>query len=78
MKIKQFRDLLVDLPDDTEVVVSAPDHSYQRADGVYVTEAVDYNVKNRRSHLGEYYGSPNEIDFNETPDAAVIKVVVLS
>ena len=55
MKLKKLRELIKDLPDDTEVVCPGSDHSYNRASAWEATAAV---------HGGDFYeqdpGAPDE------------------
>lgn len=66
MNVGQLKKLIAELPDDTVILVSAPDHSYRECD-LRPIEAAEPSEKKRRRGWGEsthyeWYGDKSHYD----------------
>lgn len=70
MNLREFRALTANFPDDVELVLPAPDHSYERVSGVDLVEAEVFGAQRK---LLEYAGAAN-LSSAASPIAHVVLV----
>lgn len=74
MNVGNLKRLLADVPDDTEVVLPGPDHSYRRVRSAHLETA---GSADRGRYLGEYHSDLSNGGGWDTPPDAVVKVLVV-
>jgi len=64
MKIKDLKEMIVDLDDEMKIVVEGGDHSYLLASGGVVDAEIVYSKRGGIIHMGEHYGDDDLLEEN--------------